>query len=161
VLKYPLGGQLRIGSRMTYHRLRTQVDCFAAALDELGVRKGDRVALMLPNSPQFVIAFFAALRLGAIVVNTNPTYTAPELQHQLADSGAETIVLLNLFLPRLRKVQADEQAAPGFCHRLEVGRAITPLSYHSFSLKLLRPLYTRVNTLSDFGSLSRCVFERY
>jgi len=71
------------------------------------VRKGERLALMLPNSPQFVIAFFAALRLGAIVVNTNPTYTAPEIQHQIADSGAETIVLLNLFLPRLRTVQAE------------------------------------------------------
>jgi long-chain acyl-CoA synthetase len=107
VLKYALGGRLRIGSWMTYRQLRAQVDRFAATLDELGVRKGDRVALMLPNSPQFVIAFFAALRLGAIVVNTNPTYTAPELQHQLADSGAETIVLLNLFLPRLRKAQAE------------------------------------------------------
>ena len=107
VLKYLLGGRVLIGSRLTYRRLRTHVDRFAAALHQLGVRKGDRLALMLPNSPQFVIAFFAALRLGAIVVNTNPTYTAPEIQHQMADSGAETIVLLNLFLPRLRKVQAD------------------------------------------------------
>jgi long-chain acyl-CoA synthetase len=62
---------------------------------------------MLPNSPQFVIAFFAAVRIGAIVVNTNPTYTAPEIQHQMEDSGADTIVLLNLFLSRLRKVQAE------------------------------------------------------
>lgn len=107
VLKYALGGRLRIGGQLTYRRLRAQVDHFAAALDELGVRQGDRVALMLPNSPQFVIAFFAALRLGAIVVNINPTYTAPELQHQLADSGAETIVLLNLFLARLRTAQAE------------------------------------------------------
>jgi long-chain acyl-CoA synthetase len=59
-----------------------------------------------PNTPQNVIAFYAAMRLGAIVVNTIPTYTAPEIQHQLADSGAETIVLLNLFLPRLRTAQA-------------------------------------------------------
>jgi long-chain acyl-CoA synthetase len=79
----------------------------AAALAELGIRKGDRIAIMLPNSPQFVITFYAAMRLGAIVVNTNPTYTAPEIQHQLADSGAETIVLLNLFLPRLRAAQAQ------------------------------------------------------
>jgi len=107
VLKYLLGGRVLIGSRLTYRRLRIQADRFAAALHQLGVRKGDRLALMLPNSPQFVIAFFAALRIGAIVVNTNPTYTAPEIQHQVADSGAETIVLLNLFLPRLRKVQAE------------------------------------------------------
>ena len=107
VLKYLLGGRVLIGSRLTYGRLRTQVDRFAAALHQLGVRKGDRIALMLPNSPQFVIAFFAALRIGAIVVNINPTYTAPEIEQQIADSGAETIVLLNLFLARLRKVQAD------------------------------------------------------
>jgi long-chain acyl-CoA synthetase len=107
VLKYLLSGRVLIGSRISYRRLRAQVDSFAAALDELGVRKGDRVAVMLPNSPQFVIAFFAAMRLGAIVVNTNPTYTSPEIQHQLADSGAETIVLLNLFLPRLRTVQGE------------------------------------------------------
>jgi long-chain acyl-CoA synthetase len=107
VLKYVLGDRLRIGAALPYRRLFDQVDRFAAALHSLGVRKGDRVAVMLPNSPQFVIAFFAAMRLGAIVVNTNPTYTPPEIQHQLADSGAETILLLNLFLPRLRKVQGE------------------------------------------------------
>jgi long-chain acyl-CoA synthetase len=107
VLKYALGDRLRIGTTMTYRRLREQVDRFATALADLGVKKGDRVAVMLPNSPQFVIAFFAAMRLGSIVVNTNPTYTPPEIQHQLADSGAETIILLNLFLPRLRKVQPE------------------------------------------------------
>ena len=106
VLRYMLGGRATIGGQTSYRRLHDQVARFATALANLGVRKGDRVALMLPNSPQFVIAFFATVRLGAIVVNTNPTYTAPELQHQLADSGAETIVLLNLFLPRLRQAQA-------------------------------------------------------
>ena len=106
-LKYALGGRLLIGGKLPYRRLREQVDRLATALASLGVRKGDRVAVMLPNSPQFVTAFFAAMRLGAIVVNTNPTYTPPEIQHQIADSGAETIVLLNLFLPRLRKVQPD------------------------------------------------------
>ena len=107
VLKYLLDGRILLGSRHTYRQLHTQIRRCATALAALGVQKGDRVAIMLPNSPQFVIAFFAALRLGAIVVNMNPTYTAPEIQHQLEDSGAETIVLLNLFLPRLRKVQAE------------------------------------------------------
>jgi long-chain acyl-CoA synthetase len=107
VLKYALGGRLRIGGQVDYRSLRAQVDHFAAALDALGVGKGERVALMLPNSPQYVIAFFAVLRLGAIVVNVNPTYTAPEIQQQMADSGAETIVLLNLFLPRLRIAQTE------------------------------------------------------
>ena len=79
----------------------------ATALYQLGVRKGERVGVMLPNSPHYIITFFAAMRLGAIVVNINPTYTSRELQHQLADAGAETIVLLNLFWPRLREVRAE------------------------------------------------------
>ena len=52
---------------------------------------------MLPNLPQFVIAFYGALKLGAIVVNTNPTYTAREIEHQFSDAGAETVVLLSAF----------------------------------------------------------------
>jgi long-chain acyl-CoA synthetase len=107
VLRYAFGGRLLIGSRQSYNQLHDQVDRMAAAFAGLGIRKGDRVAIMLPNSPQFVIAFYAAMRVGAIVVNTNPTYTTPEIRHQLADSGAETIVLLNLFLPRLRAAQAQ------------------------------------------------------
>ncbi|HMO58017.1 MAG TPA: AMP-binding protein, partial [Roseiflexaceae bacterium] len=63
--------------------------------------------IMLPNSPHFVIAFFAAMKIGAVIVNNNPTYTARELKHQLVDSGAETIVLLNLFWPRLQEIQAE------------------------------------------------------
>ncbi len=75
---------------------------FANGLRERGVKKGDRVALMLPNVPQFVIAFFGALRAGATVVPCNPLYTAPELHHQLADSGAETLVVLSRFYPIAR-----------------------------------------------------------
>jgi long-chain acyl-CoA synthetase len=107
VLKYLLGGRFTVGGRLTYRQLSEMIDRMATALYQLGVRKGDRVALMLPNSPHYVISFFAAMRLGAIVVNINPTYTSRELQHQLVDSGAETIVMLNLFFPRLREVKAD------------------------------------------------------
>src|SRR5438034_4023200 len=60
---------------------------FANGLRRLGIKQGDRVALVLPNTPPFVIAFYGALRAGAIVVPCNPRYTAPELQRQLADSG--------------------------------------------------------------------------
>jgi long-chain acyl-CoA synthetase len=107
ILSYLAGGRFVVGGKLTYRKLNELVDRFATALYQLGVRKGDRVALMLPNSPHFVIAFFGAVKIGAIVVNNNPTYTARELKHQLADSGAETIVLLNLFWPRLREIQAE------------------------------------------------------
>ena len=91
-------GPFTIGATLTYRQLLDQVDRFAAALAALGVKKGDRVALMLPNLPQFVISFYGALKLGAIVVNTNPTYTAREIEHQFSDAGAETVVLLERVL---------------------------------------------------------------
>jgi long-chain acyl-CoA synthetase len=84
-----------LGTRITYRELKDQVDRFATALAGLGVGKGDRVAIVLPNCPQNVIAFFAALRLGAVVVEHNPLYTEAELAHQLADCGAEVVVCLD------------------------------------------------------------------
>jgi long-chain acyl-CoA synthetase len=107
ILSYLAGGRVTIGGSLTYSELLNHVEHFANALYQLGVRKGDRIALMLPNTLHYVIAFFAAMRIGAIIVNNNPTYTARELKHQLVDSGAETIIILNLFYPRLREIQAD------------------------------------------------------
>jgi long-chain acyl-CoA synthetase len=103
ILRY--AGPVSVGGGLTYRQLGDQVNRCAAALAALGVDRGDRVALMLPNLPQFIIAFYGALKLGAVVVNTNPTYTAREVQQQLADSGAETVVLLSSAYARLREVQ--------------------------------------------------------
>jgi long-chain acyl-CoA synthetase len=104
VLRY--AGETALGGTLTYRELTAEVDRFAAALHALGVRKGDRVAVMLPNLPQFVIAFFGTLKLGAIVVNTNPQYTSREMEQQFADSGAETVVMLSPYYSRLKDVQA-------------------------------------------------------
>ena len=79
---------------------------FANGLRKLGVKKGDRVAVMLPNTPQFIIAFYGALRAGATVVPCNPLYTVPELRHQLADSGAETLVVLSRLYPVAKAARA-------------------------------------------------------
>ena len=92
-------------SRMTYAELRDATLRFANALHQMGVRKGDRVAVMLPNCPQFPIVFFGLLRLGAIAVNTNPLYVSREIKDQLDDSGSETIVLLDQFYPRLAEIR--------------------------------------------------------
>lgn len=94
-----------LGKTMTYRALVGAVDRFAAGLDGIGVRKGDRVALVLPNCPQNVIAFFAVLRLGAVVVQHNPLYTVPELHHQLADSGATVAVVYDGAYERLAEAQ--------------------------------------------------------
>ncbi|MHA6758977.1 AMP-binding protein [Streptacidiphilus sp. PAMC 29251] len=81
------------GRRTSYRALRKAVDRFAGGLVGLGVGRGDRVALVLPNCPQYVVAFYAVLRLGAIVVPTNPLYTESELTHQLQDSGSTVVIV--------------------------------------------------------------------
>lgn len=82
-----------LGRTTTYAELAHQVARAAQALYDLGVRPGDRVALVLPNAPSHIVAFLATLRLRAVVVEHNPTYSATELAHQLADSGAEVAVV--------------------------------------------------------------------
>lgn len=94
-----------IGARLTYKELWNRANRFAHALQDLGVRQGDRVSIMLPNTPQFVIAFYGAALAGAIVVNTSPLYVARELEHQLTDSGSETLVMLDAFYPRYEEIQ--------------------------------------------------------
>jgi len=85
-----------LGKTMKYKELKFYVDNFAAALRDLGVKEGDRVAIHLPNIPQFVISLFGALRAGAVVVGCSVLYTKSELLYLLNDSGAETIVTLDL-----------------------------------------------------------------
>src|SRR5919201_2042887 len=90
---------------LTYRRLAEASRRFASALASLGVRPGDRVALLLPNMPQFVIAYYGALLAGAVVVPTNPLYVAPEVERQLCDAGAKVIVTLSKFLPTVQAVR--------------------------------------------------------
>lgn len=100
-----------VGSRImdatiSYAELDAAVDRFAASLQDRGVRPGDRVTIMLPNCPQFVITAYAAWRIGAIVVCCNPLYVAREIEHLLNDSGSETMVVLSQFYNLLRQVRA-------------------------------------------------------
>lgn len=93
------------GKKITYAQFSNQANRFAIELQRLGVQKGDRVALALPNIPQFPIAFYAILRAGAIAVPTNPLYTEREMQHQLADSGAKVLIMLDMYYPIIRNVR--------------------------------------------------------
>lgn len=90
---------------LTYQELDALANRFAAGLQRLGVKKGDRVALYLPNCPQFIIAYYGALRTGAIVVPCNPLYVARELEYQLNDSGSETIVALSKLYPVVKAIR--------------------------------------------------------
>lgn len=92
------------GKKISYRELDKLSDAFALALMRFGVKKGDRVALLLPNVPQFVIAYYGAMKAEAIVVPTNPLYTERELEHQLADSGSQTLVALDIFYPKIKNI---------------------------------------------------------
>ena len=94
-----------MGGSLTYRELDLQAERFAAVLASFGVGKGSRVALNLPNCPQFMIAYYGALRLGAIVVLCNPLYTGRELTQQLDDAGAEIVLTLSRFYPVIRSIK--------------------------------------------------------
>ena len=96
-----------MGKRIAYRELLLLSYSFANALIKRGVKKGDRVAIMLPNTPQTVISYYGALFAGATVVMTNPLYTERELIHQLTDSGAETIITLDLLYSRVSSVRSS------------------------------------------------------
>src|SRR5215204_5011225 len=95
------------GTTFEFGRLQALVEKMAASLAAAGVSKGDRVALMLPNCPQYVISFFATVRLGAVVTQINPMYVEREVSHILNDSGAETIVVYAPVYERVKAVLPD------------------------------------------------------
>lgn len=99
-----------MGKKITYSALSKMVNRFAASLQRLGISRGDRVVLFLPNSPQFVIAYYGILKAGAVVVPANPLYTQRELLHLLEDSGATTVITLDL-KALFDKVNAVKQTA--------------------------------------------------
>jgi long-chain acyl-CoA synthetase len=92
---------------ITYREVDRLSATFAAWLQRHGFRKGDRIALMLPNVLQYPVAMLGALRAGMVVVNTNPLYTADELRHQLNDSGATAIVVLENFCHVVERVRNE------------------------------------------------------
>jgi long-chain acyl-CoA synthetase len=95
---------VQMDAELTYRQVDELSRAFAAWLQHAGFAKGDRFAIMLPNTLQYPIALFGALRAGLIVVNTNPLYTAPELEHQLTDSGVSGILVLENFAHVVEKV---------------------------------------------------------
>ncbi|QTC43918.1 long-chain-fatty-acid--CoA ligase [Bacillus sp. V3] len=93
-----------MGKELTYHEVYESALKFAHYLRGLGIERGDRVAIMLPNTPQSVIAYYGVLYAGGVVVQTNPLYTEREIEYQMKDSGAKVILTLDILYPRVSKV---------------------------------------------------------
>ncbi len=124
-----------INNKITYARLNQMANRFANVLKQLGVSKGDRVALLMPNTPQMVIAFYGVMKLGAVAVMFNPLYSAREIEHQLRDSGAKVMLALNLMWPTVKT--ALEKARPEHLIITHVK------DYLKFPLNLLEPVKAR------------------
>ena len=124
-----------MGARLTYRQLKRQVDRFAAGLADLGVKRGDRVAILLPNCPQTIIAYYATLSLGAVAVLTNPLYVERELVYQWSDADVETAVVLDQLWPRVEKVRGQTPLKRVIVTGIQ--------DYLSFPKNLLYPLKAR------------------
>jgi long-chain acyl-CoA synthetase len=93
------------GATITYREMNDFVDRLAAGLAEYGIKKGDRVGIFMPNTPQFVMAYFAVLKLGGVVVATNPLYSPREIEHQVNDAGIEIMLVMSNFYRIIKDVQ--------------------------------------------------------
>ncbi len=102
-----LTAYIQMDHRLSFGELDRLSKAFAVALQQRGLKKGDRIAIMLPNILQYTIVMFGALRAGLVVVNTNPLYTASELKHQLNDSGAVALVVLENFCHVVQQVRTE------------------------------------------------------
>ncbi len=102
------------GTEITFWDLKQQVLRMANALGEMGVKKGDRIGVHLPNCPQYIIAYYAALNLGAVVVNLNPMYTVAELKALTSDTGVSTLFTFDMVLPNIRPL----------CQEVDIARVV-------------------------------------
>jgi len=93
------------GATISYKEMNTITDKVAGALAALGVKKGDRVGIFMPNTPQFVMAYFGILKAGGVVVATNPLYTPPEIEHQVNDAGIEIMLVMSNFYEKMKVAQ--------------------------------------------------------
>ncbi len=120
------------GARITYGEMNQLSDRLAAALAKLGLKKGDRVGIFIPNTPQFAIAYYGVLKAGGVVVATNPLYTERELEHQANDSGMEMMLVMSNFYNKVKNVQAKTKIKKVIVTNIK--EALPPIKAMLFSL---------------------------
>jgi long-chain acyl-CoA synthetase len=139
-----------LGAQLTYLELKRRSDALAAALAELGIVKGDRVGIMLPNCPQYIIAAFAVLRLGAVVVNINPSYTPREFLIVASDSTPRIVITLDALAPLVQGVRGQTSVEHVMVTSLaEYSAAATPMPGIDGTLSLTE--LTRRQSVSAVG----------
>lgn len=138
------------GATVSYGQLDAESSAFAAALASIGVRHGDRVALLLPNCPQFFVAEFGAWKAGAIVVPLNPIYSERELEAALASSGATVVVVLTPFYQRIKNIQLRTQV-----------REVIATSIKEYLPAVLRILFTLFKEKKEGHRLSPAAGDRW
>ena len=122
--------------KISYKKLHTMAEVMAANLRNHGVQKGDRISIMLPNLPQTIISFWAAFKVGAVLVMTNPLYMEKELVHQLEDSGAKFMITLDLLWPKINALRHKLPIRKFFITRISEGLGF-PLN-HLYTFKTKR-----------------------
>lgn len=148
---------INMGQVMTFRKLEERSRAFAAYLQNgLGLQKGDRVALMMPNLLQYPIALFGILRAGMVAVNVNPLYTPRELEHQLNDSGASAIVIVSNFAHTLEKVVFSTQVRHVILTRMGDQLPAAKGTLVNFVVKYIKRLVPKYN-LPDAISFRRAL----
>ncbi|NDI33880.1 long-chain-fatty-acid--CoA ligase [Chengkuizengella sediminis] len=133
------------GTKITYSELIKQAYKFANLLKEKGVKPGDRVAIMLPNIPQYIYCYYGVLFMGGIVVQTNPLYVERELEHHLKDSGAKTIVALDLVYSRVKAVKEKVNLDNVFITGIQDHLPLIKKLLYPLVQKFNKGPYTRLN----------------
>lgn len=152
---------INMGEVMTFRKLEERSRAFAAYLQQgLGLKKGDRVALMMPNLLQYPVALFGILRAGMVVVNVNPLYTPRELEHQLNDSGASAIVIVSNFAHTLEKVVEKTGVKHVILTRMGDQLSTAKGTLVNFVVKYIKRLVPKYN-LPHATSFRRALHEGY
>ncbi|MCY0799573.1 long-chain-fatty-acid--CoA ligase FadD [Providencia rettgeri] len=152
---------INMGAVMTYRKLEERSRAFAAYLQNgLGLKKGDRVALMMPNLLQYPIALFGILRAGMVAVNVNPLYTPRELEHQLNDSGAAAIVIVSNFAHTLEKIVYNTKVKHVILTRMGDQLSRPKATIVDFVVKYVKRLVPKYN-LPDAISFRRAMHYGY
>ena len=120
------------GAKISYREMNEMTDRLAAGLVDLGVKKGDRVGIFMPNTPQFVLAYFAILKAGGVVVATNPLYSAREIKHQVNDAGIEIMLVMSNFYNLMKEVQPETKIKTLVVTNIK--EALSPLMAFLFTL---------------------------